>query len=79
MDSHEWKFQVVLDTDGKVSKQFQVDGIPQTFIIGRGGKIERVQLGYNAGSGPDLKKTLESLIKGEEVKADGAAGDGAEQ
>jgi peroxiredoxin len=81
LDSHNWKFAVALDADGKIGKQYQVDGIPQTFVIGRGGKIERVQLGYNAGAGPELKKAIDALIKGEEAKPagdEGAAGPGAD-
>jgi thiol-disulfide isomerase/thioredoxin len=30
---------VLLDTDGKVAKQFHIDGIPKTFIFNRDGKL----------------------------------------
>ncbi len=77
MDSHQWNFAVAFDVDGKVGKQFQVDGIPQTFVIGKGGKIARVQLGYNPGAGPELKKAIESLVTVEaDPPADGGGKDG---
>ncbi|MEX2315978.1 MAG: TlpA disulfide reductase family protein [Pirellulales bacterium] len=71
LDSHSWKFAVALDADGKIGKQYQVDGIPQTFVIGRGGKIERVNLGYNPNVGPALKSAIEGLVKGENAKPAG--------
>lgn len=50
---------VALDTQGKVGDLYEVDGIPQTFIIGRDGVIASVHVGFS----PDLRKTLEDDLE----------------
>jgi peroxiredoxin len=36
---HERKLQTLIDPDGKISEQYQVEGIPALVVIGRNGKI----------------------------------------
>jgi thiol-disulfide isomerase/thioredoxin len=41
----EAKFNVVLDPDGKHASAYQVSGIPQLVVIGRGGIVEELHVG----------------------------------
>jgi peroxiredoxin len=36
---HRYRFPLLLDTDGNVSKHFRVEGIPKTFIYNRDGRL----------------------------------------
>ncbi len=40
MNTHNYNFPVLLDTDEKVSKNYLINVVPQTFIIGRDDKIK---------------------------------------
>lgn len=55
---------VALDTAGKVGSAYQVQGIPQTVLIGQDGTVQAVHIGLI----PDLEKTLREqldvLVKG---------------
>jgi len=54
-----WQVTVALDRDGKIGRKFQVEAIPQTVIVGRGGKIERLHVGAHA----DFQDQLENVLK----------------
>lgn len=58
---------VALDADGKVGKAYQVQGIPQTVLIGKDGTVQAVHIGLI----PDLEKTLrkqiETLVEGKSL------------
>ena len=51
---------VVLDTDNAVGERYQVDGIPQSVIIGKDGSVQVVHVGV----GPDLEKSLSKELDG---------------
>jgi thiol-disulfide isomerase/thioredoxin len=57
-----WQLTVAMDRDGGIGQKFQVEAIPQTVIIGSGGKIERLHVGAAADLGDELKKVLQELI-----------------
>jgi thiol-disulfide isomerase/thioredoxin len=42
-----YKFHVLMDTDDKVVRSFEVDGIPTKFVIDKNGKIRFKSVGYN--------------------------------
>ena len=58
---------VALDTDGKAGVTYQVQGIPQTVLIGKDGTVQAVHIGLI----PDLEKTLREqldlLLKGKSL------------
>jgi len=58
---------VAMDTDGKVGKEYNVQGIPQTVLIGKDGTVQAVHIGLI----PDLEKTLreqlDALVKGKSL------------
>jgi hypothetical protein len=53
---------VALDGRGEVGQKFRVQGIPQTVIVGRDGKIEHVHLGASPDLESSLKEVLEPLL-----------------
>ena len=50
---------VAMDPDGKVGQAYQVQGIPQTVLIGKDGTVQAVHVGLI----PDLEETLRGQIK----------------
>jgi len=52
---------VAMDTDGSVSKQYAVSGIPQTVIVDRDGGIANILVGAGEESEVKLRKTLDEL------------------
>lgn len=55
---------IALDRGGDVGRQFQVSGIPHTVVIGRGGVIEDVHVGYQQGNGDSLQLAIRHLLDG---------------
>lgn len=53
---------VAMDLDGKISKQYQVQGIPQTVIINQEGKIEKVWVGFSPFLKNDLVAEIDELL-----------------
>jgi thiol-disulfide isomerase/thioredoxin len=70
LKEHQLTLNVALDPDGSSGDAYAVEGIPQTVLIGRDGRVEAVHVGLL----PDLKKKLtselESLVKGEKLVAE---------
>jgi peroxiredoxin len=56
-------FPVLYDTDGKVSKLYEVAGMPSTVIIDRGGKLRVVHRGYKPGDENEYLDSIRSLIR----------------
>lgn len=52
---------VAMDSDGSVSKQYAVSGIPQTVIVDRDGGIANILVGASDESENKLRKTLDEL------------------
>lgn len=51
---------VLLDTKGEVAAQYLVNGIPQTVVIGKDGKVANVFVGFGEGSAEKLAQAVES-------------------
>jgi thiol-disulfide isomerase/thioredoxin len=60
--TRQWDFTVGLDRDGRIGRQFQVEAIPQTVIIGKGGKIARLHIGSHPNLGEELTSVLAELL-----------------
>jgi peroxiredoxin/outer membrane lipoprotein-sorting protein len=55
---------VLLDENSKVGELYKVSGIPQTVVIGKDGIIKKVIIGYGPGGEDELRKEVESAMKG---------------
>lgn len=51
---------VLLDSDGDMSEKYKVDGIPETIVIGKDGKVKKVFVGFNPDESP---KTLKAVVE----------------
>ncbi|MBI3468999.1 MAG: DUF2092 domain-containing protein, partial [Planctomycetes bacterium] len=61
------EMKVALDPDSKVSELFGVQGIPQTVLVGKDGKVQVVHVGFSPDLKDRLSKELDSLVKGEDL------------
>ena len=55
---------VALDADQKIGRQFGVEGIPHTVIIGPDGKIAWVKTGYEPGGAREVADVVKKLLEG---------------
>ncbi|HEX4647711.1 MAG TPA: TlpA disulfide reductase family protein [Steroidobacteraceae bacterium] len=68
-DADEWlkatpvSFPILYDKESKVSKLYQVAGMPSTVIIDRGGKLRVVHQGYKAGDENEYLDSIRSLVR----------------
>ena len=53
---------VALDPQSVAGKNFNVEGIPQTVIIGKKGKVRHIHVGFSPNIGNRLKKEIQALI-----------------
>lgn len=60
---------VILDGEGKVGTLFKVEGIPQTVIIDKSGKIQVVHVGAGPDIGERLAKELDDILAGKDLSA----------
>jgi cytochrome c biogenesis protein CcmG, thiol:disulfide interchange protein DsbE len=56
-------FTVLLDPENEVGEMYGVDGIPETFIIGRDGRIVAHHVGPYDWANGDIRDALQELIK----------------
>lgn len=61
------KVPVAMDPDGKLGQAYGVDGIPQTVIIDRNGKVQVVHVGAGPDIGEQLKKDLDAVLAGKDL------------
>lgn len=54
---------VLLDSEGKVGEQYGVEGIPQTVIIGKDGKVKKVYVGFGEALVPEMRRIIENAMK----------------
>ena len=57
------KFPVLLDTDKRVSKLYDLSTMPSTVIIDRDGKVRYVHKGYLTGYEDTYDKQVRELLK----------------
>jgi peroxiredoxin len=63
---------VALDADGEIGNRYKVEGIPQTVIIGRDGKVKSVHIGLIPDLATELARELEGLVEKSEPVAHNA-------
>jgi TonB family protein len=69
-----YTFTSLVDEGRAVATQYEVNGIPQVFIINREGKVEWHALGYGPGREVELRDAVEKVLKGEDPPAPSAGG-----
>ena len=63
--------EVIMDRDGAVSTQFQVQSLPQTVIIGKDGVVHKVHIGFHPSIAQTLRSELNEVLElGSEVVQD---------
>jgi cytochrome c biogenesis protein CcmG, thiol:disulfide interchange protein DsbE len=63
VEQHHLQFTVLLDPRNDVGERYDVNGIPETFIIGRDGRIVAHHVGPYDWSNADMREALTELIK----------------
>ena len=53
---------VAMDAEGEAAKLYKVNGIPQTVIIGKDGKVAVVHVGFSPSMKQMLTKELDALL-----------------
>jgi peroxiredoxin len=57
------KFPVLLDTDKKVSRQYDMNAMPATLVIDRDGKVRHIHRGYRDGYEQTYEQQIRALLK----------------
>lgn len=57
------RFPVLYDTAKQVSKRYDVDAMPMTLIVDRGGKLRYLHRGYRAGVERDYEAKIREILK----------------
>ena len=56
-------YQLVLDTDGKISARYHIRGTPTAVLIGKDGLVKKTWLGYAPSMYSDIETSLSKLLK----------------
>lgn len=62
LETEKLAFPVAMDRESKVAQLYKVEGIPQTVIIGKDGKVVAVHVGFDPELKSVLKKDLDALL-----------------
>lgn len=68
--SKRYTFEVAVDRDYRVAKQYNVVVIPRTLVIGQDGKVALACVGYSPANCDRIENALKSLLRTEEKKSD---------
>lgn len=60
---HKLTHAFALQADGKMSKHYEVSGIPQAVVIDRQGKIRLIRVGSGESNAKDIENMIEKLIE----------------
>jgi peroxiredoxin len=61
---------VAMDADGKITESYGVEGIPQTVLIGKDGKVQVVHVGFSDNLAEQLTQQVEDLLAGKDLAAE---------
>lgn len=56
------KFTVAYDPEGAVAKQFQVKGMPSSFVIDRDGEVQATHVGFRDKDKAELESQIQRLV-----------------
>jgi len=65
LEKQQLSLPVLLDHSGEVAKNYFVNGIPQTVVIGKDGLVKRVTVGYTEGSEKTIADAVDDAMKGQ--------------
>lgn len=65
---------IALDMSSEVSRLYQADSIPQTVIIDKQGRVQKVYVGVGRNSESELRSDLRRLVSGEDLTPPAAPG-----
>jgi peroxiredoxin len=65
LTTRRWNLATVLDVDQAVGKQFGVESIPHTVVIGPDGKVALVKTGYSETAAGEIAAKVRELLKAE--------------
>ncbi len=60
-------FRQFLDADGKISRKYNISGIPCTLLIDKQGVVQAVHVGYSDKLAEELSEQIDKLLKGENL------------
>lgn len=69
LKEHKLELPVLLDPKAKVAESYRVQGIPQTVLIGKDGRVHVVYEGLSVDFKADLTRDIEALLAGEDLAA----------
>ncbi len=61
------KAPIVMDPEHQIWHDYFVEGIPQTVLIGKDGKVQVVNRGYSEALAGELSKQIEELLAGKDL------------
>jgi peroxiredoxin len=61
---------VAMDSEGKISELYQVEGIPQTVLVGKDGKVQVVHVGFSTDLSKQLTQNIEDLLAGKDLASE---------
>jgi thiol-disulfide isomerase/thioredoxin len=64
---------VAVDTKDEIGPLYKVEGIPQTVLIGKDGKVQVVHVGFSPDLGKTLTKNIEDLLAGKDLAKEAQA------
>ncbi len=63
LEARDWKLAVAMDSNQSVARQFGVDGIPHTVIVGPDGKVAWVKTGYSPEGELEAAAAVKKLLE----------------
>lgn len=64
VDKTKLSVPILFDSEGKAGESYKADGIPETVVVGKDGKVAKVFVGFNPGESPEaLKAAVEEAMK----------------
>ncbi len=57
-------FDILHDQSGNIQQAFQTIGVPQSFLIGRDGRVAYTSLGADEWDSPEMHRRIEQLLAG---------------
>jgi peroxiredoxin/outer membrane lipoprotein-sorting protein len=70
LEREDLKVDVLLDKQGEVAEQYEVEGIPQTVIVDQAGRVQAVHVGYGPGAEERLRADLDDVLAGKDLAAE---------
>jgi peroxiredoxin len=69
LKTNELEVPVAMDPDATITQQYRADGIPQTVLIGKDGKVQVVHVGFSPNLADELSTQIEELLAGKDLAA----------